>query len=257
MPIPVLHACRIAGHADLPLLAVLPSLGTAAAPLWSEAAELLAARFQVVAVDLPGHGGSPPCPVDLTMADLAAGLRQALQPFAAEQPFCCAGVSIGGAITLQLAKDAPQLLRAAVVLSSAAQIGEPAAWLQRAELVRQDGTAALRQGSQARWFAPGFTSRNPARADALLATLEAADGASYAALCAALARFDLRASVAQLRVPMLVIGGAEDQATPAAQQTELAAAVPGAELAILPAVAHLAPAENPAEVARLIAQFAG
>ena len=255
LTIPRLTASLLAGEENLPLLVVLPSLGTAAAVLWRETAELLASRFRVLAVDLPGHGASPAASGDLTMASLAEGVRRAVAPFAAGQPFLCAGVSIGGAITLQLAHESPALLSGAIVLNSAAKIGTSEAWTGRAALVQREGTPALRAGSEARWFAPGFAPCP--RSEALLASLEAADPASYAALCGALALFDLREALPATDLPMLVIGGIKDQATPPADQQAIAALVPGARAAILENVAHLAPAEQPEAVAALIAAFQG
>lgn len=253
--VPQLKATFLAGSEDLPLLVVLPSLGTAAAVLWRETAALLAGQFRVLAVDLPGHGASPAATGDLTMAALAAAVRAAVAPFAAGQKFLCAGVSIGGAITLQLAKESPELLSGAVVLNSAAKIGSTAAWSERADLVQREGTRVLRAGSEARWFAPGFAPCPIS--EELLATLNAADAGSYAALCTALALFDLRQDLPALALPMLVIGGIADLATPPADQQAIAAAVPGARAEILADVAHLAPAEKPQAVAELIAAFRG
>ncbi|MGN0933307.1 alpha/beta fold hydrolase [Falsigemmobacter intermedius] len=255
MTTPRLHARIHSGSGDLPLLVLLPSLGTAAEALWSEAAALMAGYFQIVMVDLPGHGRSAPNGGPFGIEDLARATLAAIAPLRGDRLPLVAGVSIGGAITLSLAQAFGAEISGGIILNSAAKIGEAAAWLSRADLVLSEGTAALREGSKARWFAPGFTEARPDLSQALLASLEAADAPSYAALCAALAHFDLRGSLGAIAHPLMVIGGNEDLATPPASQEEIALAVPGARLLLLDTVAHLAPAEAPGAVAEAILAY--
>ena len=250
-----LTATRLAGDASLPLLVVLPSLGTSVTALWSAVAERLEGRFHVVGIDLPGHGQSPAAAGPLTMADLARAVLAEVNGLPGADSFHYAGVSVGGCIGQQLVADAPDRIRRTVILNSAARIGEAAAWQQRAALVRDQGTAVLREASAARWFAPGFAGRDSETAIALLDSLCAADAASYAALCEALAGFDLRDRLDTISVPMLVIGGRDDVATPPEQQEALAASVRDGRTEILDQVGHLAPAERPAEVSQLLAAF--
>lgn len=250
-----LTATRLAGDASLPLLVVAPSLGTSVTALWSAVAERLGERFHVVGIDLPGHGQSPAAVGPLTMADLAQAVLTAVNGLSGAGSFHYAGVSVGGCIGQQLVADTPDRIRRTVILNSAAKIGEAAAWLQRAALVRAEGCATLREASAARWFAPGFAGRDNETANALLDSLCAADATSYAALCEALAGFDLRERLSTISVPMLVIGGRDDVATPPEQQQALATSVRNGRAEILDQVGHLAPAERPAEVAQLLADF--
>jgi len=72
-----------------------------------------------------------------------------------------------------------------------------------------------------------------------------------------LGAYDLRDRLSKITLPVLAIAGALDQATPVAKLQEIAEAIPGSRLVVLDGVAHLAPAEQPAEVARLLReQFA-
>ena len=88
-------------------------------------------------------------------------------------------VSLGGAVGLELALY-PGPFGAVAVLASAPKIGDAAAWQERAELVRRAGTSVMMSGSAERWFAPGFTDREPVVADALLTSLSETDRESYA-----------------------------------------------------------------------------
>ena len=70
------------------------------------------------------------------------------------------------AVGLELALD-PGPFSAVAVLIAAQKIGTADAWLERADLVRRAGTAAMVAGSAIRWFAPGFADREPTVADVL------------------------------------------------------------------------------------------
>jgi 3-oxoadipate enol-lactonase / 4-carboxymuconolactone decarboxylase len=103
-----------------------------------------------------------------------------------------------------------------------------------------------------RWFAPEFLDREPEVGARLLASLRAADAEAYALACEALADFDVRSRLGEIAVPVLAVAGAEDFATPPELLAEIANGVQSGKLQILDGVAHLAPAEAPEEVAKLI-----
>lgn len=89
------------------------------------------------------------------------------------------------------------------------------------------------EGSRERWFAPGYTEREPGVSIALLTSLEDADKNSHARVCEALGQGDLREGLGSVTVPVLVVGGRHDVVFPPEQQQELATAVPGARLVIV------------------------
>jgi 3-oxoadipate enol-lactonase/4-carboxymuconolactone decarboxylase len=244
---------RLAGSEELPLLVVGPSLGTSVTALWSRCAELLGDRFHVVGWDLPGHGRSAPEREPFTIEDLAAELVAAVDRTLGSIRFAYAGDSVGGAVGLQLALDAPARLTGVAVLCTGARIGSPDGWHERAALVRASGTPVMVEGSAKRWFAPGFLEQRPDVATALLSSLQDADKESYSLICEALAAFDVRDRLSAIGVPLLAVGGSDDEPTPAALLRAAAAAVPGGRFVELDRVAHLAPAEAPTTVADLLA----
>ncbi len=60
-----------------------------------------------------------------------------------------------------------------------------------------------------------------------------------------------------IKIPTLVVWGAEDRLVPLAEGREYAAAIPGAELAIIPKCGHVPPAERPAEFVAVAGKFLG
>lgn len=243
---------HLAGVPRRPLLVVGPSLGTTTDRLWGAVADRLEG-WNVLGWDLPGHGHSPAADrltPGFSMADLAAAvLAEVDDAVGPGTPFAYAGDSVGGAVGLQLALDHPQRVTSLAVLCSAAAFGQPAAWHERAALVRASGMAPMVASSPGRWFGPLVPA---ARREAALADLAAVDPEGYARVCEALAGFDVRTRLGAITPPVLAVAGAADVATPPDVLAEIADGVPDGQLVVLDGVGHLAPYEAPAEVATLV-----
>lgn len=260
MSVPSITVVQLAGSAEKPLVVVGPSIGTSVTALWGDCAALLADELHVVGWELPGHGRGARPDGPFTMAELAAGVLDAVTRVQAERgataPFVYAGDSVGGAVGLQLLLDAPDRVDAAVLACTGAKIGEAEAWRERAATIREAGTASWVETSAQRWFGPGFVERAPEEASALLNALTDADDEGYASVCEALAGFDVRDRLGEITAPVVAVAGAVDQATPTALLAALADGIAGATLVELDGVAHLAPVEAPRAVASLIRSLA-
>ncbi|MEN3123895.1 MULTISPECIES: alpha/beta hydrolase [Janibacter] len=254
---PDLTATRLAGGPESPrLLVVGPSLGTSVEALWEATARRLVYDFEVVGWDLPGHGRSKPATGPFTVGELAAAVRRLAADVAGDRPAAYAGVSLGGAVALELALD-PGVFTAVACIASAAKIGEPSAWHERAALVRKAGTSVMVSGSSERWFAPGFLMRDPATGTRLLLSLADADKDSYALACEALADFDVRDRLADATVPLLVAPGDQDVViSPHTARKITADRAPNSSMNVFTGCGHLPPAEDPDAVARALNDFA-
>jgi 3-oxoadipate enol-lactonase len=219
-------------------------------------ATLLGNDYDVVAWDLPGHGVSPAATETFDVAALADAVVDLVDSIAPGETFHYAGVSLGGAVGLQLGIKHGERLKSLSIQNSGAKIGTPEGWLERAETVRTQGTPVMIQGSAQRWFAPGYMDREPEFSSRLLHALRDADRFSYAFCCEALASFDVRSQLGSIRVPTQVIAGAVDGVATPAMADEVAAGITAgggtATAVTLEGVAHLAPAEAPAHLADLM-----
>src|SRR5690606_30552862 len=146
----------------------------------------------------------PPATAPLSVAALADQVVAVADTIGTHR-FHYAGISLSGAIALDLGLRYPDRLASLTVVCSAAKIGESAAWIERAAQVRQQGTAVLVERAAERWFAPGSVAKEPAIAGRRLRDLWDTDAASYAYLCDALAQFDLRDRLAAIAVPTLIL----------------------------------------------------
>ena len=252
MTVPAITAAS-GGASGAPLLILGPSLGTAA-PLWDAASELLSEHFSILSWDLPGHGLSRPASAPFTVAELA----DAVVVLADERNvnrFAYAGVSLGGAVGLELALRHPEHLDAVSTICSVAVFGEPGAWFDRAELVRQQSTAALVGASAKRWFGPDFIAANPRVASALLHALSDTDDESYALCCEALASYDVRGRLGEVGKPLLALSGQFDPVAPPGAVEAMARATRRGRAVEVADAGHLAPAEQPGRVAQLLIDF--
>src|SRR5215213_1245447 len=83
---------------------------------WDRLAGALAETFQVVRVDLPGHGGSGG--VQMSFADTAAAIGDA------GGTATYVGYSMGGRLCLRLAVDRPDLVQALVLIGASPGLAE-------------------------------------------------------------------------------------------------------------------------------------
>lgn len=253
MSIPAIRGSQLGGTPDLPLLIVGPSLGTSVATLWSAAARRLGRHYHVIGWDLPGHGVSPPPREGFSIADLASAVIKLVDHQLGTEPFTYAGVSVAGAVGLQLLLTHPERILSAALICTAARLGDPDDWRSRAQVVRDAGTGEVVSRSVRRWFSPGFFERNPRSAQALLDSLRRVDDDGYARTCEALAEFDARARLGEIDTPIVAVAGANDIATPPDSVRFIATNVSRGRFVQVPNAAHLAPAEQPDRVADVLA----
>lgn len=153
MTVPAIAITDAEGAAGAPLLVLGPSLGTSTI-LWEDALPALREHFRVQCWDLPGHGHSPITTTRFSVAELARSVLDAV----ADERFLYAGVSLAGAVGLEILLAAERRVFAAATVCSGAKIATTESWTERAALVRAQGTAALVVPSAGRWFAPVLSS---------------------------------------------------------------------------------------------------
>jgi pimeloyl-ACP methyl ester carboxylesterase len=174
---------------------------------------------------------------------------------AAPDRFALAGHSMGGRVALEIMRVAPERVERLALFDTSATPAlpdEPAKRREMIELARNQGMAAL----AARWL-PMIVY--PSRltqvefVNALTAMICRATPEIYAGqVNALLNRPDYRPILPRFSCPTLVACGRDDLWSPVAGHKEIAGAIPGAKLAIIPDCAHMATVEAPAEVSKLL-----
>ena len=206
------------------------------------------ARTRVLAIDMPGHGGSDPLP-EVTLEGIARELLDVVAPGAdqldgtpsdREGVRTVVGVSMGGMVAQHLASQSDAVDRLVLVATAASfPDAARAAIRARAAVAREEGAPALADQTIGRWFDPGLlTGAHPIveRARAELARL---DAEQHARCWEAIAALDTRDALGAVRARSLVLAGEADTSVPLDRCRELADALPDADLEVVPSGAHL------------------
>jgi 3-oxoadipate enol-lactonase len=220
---------RTDGDPARPCVVLSNSLGTDLS-MWDPQAAVLASDYHVVRYDTRGHGLSGRGAAPVTLERLGRDVIGLLDALAVPRAHFC-GISMGGMTGQWLGIHAPQRLDKLVLANTAARIGTHEGWTARAAQVRAGGMDGVADGAAARWFTPAFGARSPGLVEAMLVRLREQDRQGYAACCDALAQADLRADIAAIRCPTLVIAGRADPVTTVADARMLAETIANAVLA--------------------------
>jgi len=237
----------------------------ASAHSYADLMPLLATRFRVTAVDLPGHGfttkgGTLRSGLSAVAQDLALLLAQE-----GLHPMAIVGHSAGGAVALELIPHLPRAPRALITLNGAfAEFDGVAGWLfpMLAKLLALNPFTSL-------LFAATTT---PANVRALIAATgsELSDAqleryfrlirnrSHVSGALAMMAQWDLRPLIARLgrlAVPTLMLTGARDRAVAPEVSRDAAARMPNALWRNLPGLGHLMHEERPDLIAAELLSF--
>jgi len=205
----------------------------------------LSQSFRVIVPELPGFGGSQA--VSDGLAAVADRMAQAVREAAGGNETIVLGNGYGGFVALQMAIRHPGIASKFILADCGAVFSEPGrqAFRNMAAAAGVKGLQAITDVAMRRLFASEFQQSHPdlmrGRREAFLRT----DVDVFQSACAALAELDLRPELGQVKVPVLVLVGEHDEATPPPMSHELAALLPNARLKTLVGCAHVPQLQSP------------
>jgi 3-oxoadipate enol-lactonase len=242
------------GHAR-PRIALIHSLALDRS-FWDGVVPYLTPHADVLTYDCRGHGRSARAKMTYT-AELFAGDLASLLDHVKWPRAIVAGCSMGGCVAQACAGVYPARTQALVVMDSTAWYGPtaPKDWRDRAATAATKGLAALSAFQATRWVSDAFREQHADVVKKHMDVFLANDVDCYRATCEMLGDADLRHYQASLRVPLSVIVGEEDYATPVAMSEQIQKAVPQATLSVLSKVRHLTPIECPEVIAGKILEL--
>lgn len=223
---------------------------------WAPVVQRLAPHADILTYDCRGHGASDkptgPYTVELFADDLADLLDHVGWPSA-----LVAGASMGGSISLAFAAAYSQRVDALGLIDTTAWYGAdaPEKWADRAAKAQREGLQALVGFQQTRWFSDGFREKHPETVDASVATFLNNDVAAFAATCHMLGAFDQRSALARLSMPVAIVVGEEDYATPVPMAKAMHDSMPNSSFQIINGARHLTPLERPDVIADVLARL--
>ncbi len=206
---------------------------------WLKTIPALAGHFRVHVPELVGFGGSRRASRQPDMAEMAGVVLAWLDSLGIVRPHLV-GHSMGGQVSVHLAAAHPERI-SRLVLVDAAGIPRPMTLPGLRRFV-------LELVAPRTWVRPRFAGT--IALDALRAGPRALARATRHILAD-----DVRPLLPLIRNPTLLIWGALDPLTPLPQGEEMAQAIPGARLVVLPAAAHIPMVEWPEAFNRTLLEF--
>jgi 3-oxoadipate enol-lactonase len=204
--------------------------------MWEAQADALD-DFDVVRVEHPGHDGAPMEEVR-DVRDLALRVLDLVDA----ERFSFVGLSLGGAVGMHVALEAPDRVDRLVLAATSARFGTPETWDARIALVRSGGMDAVADAVLPRWFTPAFGDVQRYRA-----MFVSTPAAVYVRYCEILREHDLRGRLGAIGAPTLGIAGGQDPTSPPEHLEAIAAEIPGADVLVVAGGAHLVNVERPDE----------
>ena len=215
--------------------------------LWAAQVGAFVNMTRVITPDLRGHGRSQVAPGPFTMEQHADDLAALLDHLRVRHAVV-AGLSMGGYVAFAFWRRYPERVRGLILAdtraepdSAAIRIGRDAASAR----VQQTGAAAYADEMLPRLLAPASLANMKIVGAVRKMMAEQPVEGIVGALGGLRDRVDSRATLPTITVPTLVIAGDADVITPPADARALAAAIPGARLAVILRAGHLSPLENP------------
>jgi pimeloyl-ACP methyl ester carboxylesterase len=165
--------------------------------------------------------------------------------------FALLGLSMGGYIGFELLRQAPARVMRLALLDTSARPDTPEQTARRGALI--DQARAGRFGEVADLLYPVLVhpdrlADHGLRAQVRCMAEETGAEAFIRQQTAIMNRIDSRPHLAAIGCPTLVLVGDADQLTPPERAQEIAAAIPGARLVVVPASGHLSTLEQPERV---------
>lgn len=248
------------GPPGAPPLLLLHGLGSSSAD-WRWQVAGLAHRYAVITLDLRAHGrsalsGKTFARGRLSVEGMAAEVDGLLASLG-EGPAHVVGLSLGGCVALALALGAPARVRSLTLVNTFARL-RPAGWRGRWRMLERVVLLTVAPMPVIAARIAGNLFPKPEQADlraAAVTSLGGNDKRAYWAAVRALARFDARRRLDEIRCPTLLVAGERDATVPRASLDLLRRQIPHAQVRIVPDSGHATPYDQPLLFNGLLLEF--
>ncbi|MFO0924791.1 MAG: alpha/beta hydrolase [Pirellulales bacterium] len=226
--------------------------------MWEAVIPALSASCRVLAPDLLGFGQSSNDGAFDTMGQAADDLAAFLQALMIEKPVTLIGLSMGGYIAFEFWKRSPDKLARLLLCDTKATADAPQAIAQRhamAQVALEQGSKVATEPMVSRLL--GAASQTQADiVEALQTMMFSTPPSTIAAAQHAMAkRHSFEEVLGQIRIPCLVLCGAEDMLSPPAEMQRMASQLPDAHFHVIENAGHMVPMEQPLVFVERVQEF--
>lgn len=225
---------------------------TQSAASWHQSADLLAGGFEVVRMDLPGHGASDRVRLDFDQTAAAVGDAGGAGIYV--------GYSMGGRLALRLAIDRPALVKALVLVGASPGLADQRDRAARrhsdeqlAAEIEQIGTRAF----LARWLTqPIFAGLQPTAIDLAARQANSASGLAAALRLLGTGQQEpLWDRLGELAMPVLAVAGGLDSKSILVAGRMAGSIGENARVAVLPGASHAPQLQQPKPFCQMVWRF--
>ena len=227
--------------------------------IWESQLAGLSDIASVVSLDLRGHGESFPFPPPYTMDMLADDCRRLLDSVGVNFPIVVCGLSMGGYVNLALYRKYPGIFKGMILTSTRAGADSPEGRASRDAAVtnvRQNGVPFIADGMLPKTVSSVTASSQPKLMNQILnIMLETSVQGVVGASQGMRDRPDSTPLLSQIKIPVLIVHGADDQLIPLGEAEAMHNQIAGSQLLEIPGAGHLLNMEQPEKYNQAVREF--
>jgi len=218
--------------------------------VWRPQLDYFRGERRAVAFDYPGYGDSDPTIEGMTRDDYATTILAAMTELGIDTAHLC-GLSLGGVVAIAMCAAWPKRVRSLILADTFAEHPDGRGIYERG-LAASDNLRAL---AESRVDVLLAQPADPKIRSEVVETMARIDPAAYRTGAKAVWLADQKERAAAIRVPTLVLCGAEDRITPPVLSNALARLIPGAHCDLVEGAGHISNLERPVEFNALVGAF--
>ena len=218
--------------------------------VWRPQLDHFAQDRRAIAFDYPGYGESDPAPEGTTRDHYAAAIAAAMAELGLGEAHIC-GLSLGGVVAIALSAAMPDRCVSLILADTFATHPDGQAIYDRAVT----GSENMRVLAESRADVLLAQPADPATRSEVIETMARIDPASYRIGAEAVWLADQHERARDIRVPTLVLCGAQDHVTPPSLSLVLTRLIPGARCEVIEGASHLANLDRSDEFNTLVGAF--
>ncbi|CDX18134.1 Flavin reductase domain-containing protein [Mesorhizobium sp. ORS 3324] len=228
------------------------------AAIWQPQIEAMQDRFDVIAIDMLGHGASPLPPENADLSDFADQAIRLLDHLGLDR-VAVVGHSMGALVAQELALRAPSRVGSLVCLNAVFRRPPELAQAvrERAAALGGPGDPSAIAATIARWFGNPIPPALAGAAATARTALESVDPEGYARTYRLFASADTAHAdrLADLAAPVLFMTGSEDRNSTPAMSAAMARLARAGQCLVLAGEKHMMTIASPQKVTRRITAF--
>lgn len=235
---------EVSGNTSGPVVVMAHSLGCNL-HMWDAQMPALEPIYHIVRLDMRGHGQSDVPPGPYTLDELADDVIAVMDSQQIDKAHWV-GLSVGGMIGQSLLLRYPNRFISAALCDTASAQPDAAGpiWDARIKAVETDGLGSIVDATMERWFTPAARASGSSAVNAVRAQLAGTSDEGYVACCHAIMKLNYIDQLSKINVPVSLIVGAEDMATPVSGSEAMQIRLPNSQLNVLQNAAHISNVEQ-------------